>query len=354
MIEATGSHESMPIFRNGRKQHASGGRPLFLVVSVFLWATIIILFTFRIVPSSLDDVNYINYFRGLSIYQTQSGGLLYHLYQYIINEPLWLTYTKLLSVFFTPEDCVRVTIGISLVFLAFSSFINGRPLTFLLLYATAPNLLLVMDYTQLRQGLAIAIFMLLFSTTKSVKKGALVACLVHSSFLLLLLASFLYSAKRNVWSIVIGLVGLAVTFFILSRSESGLILGGRRDFYLSWQDVLNVKFWIIIITITVAFFVFARRLARAGISNRQLVAIIDLSVMNTIGALLFLIIAPVAGRFIVNSYTLQATALSSKGVPRTQIYWVFFFGLILFNIYELSAAFRGGMDFFLTFNSLLF
>lgn len=329
------------------------GRTALKLFAILAWTTLIVFFSLRAVPTSLDDNNYMNYFNGIEVEQDVSGSTLGQAYLYVTNEPAWRLYCYLMGSIFSAEDCVRITIAISLFLLAIAAFMGGRPLLFLAMYTLNSGLLLNLNYTQIRQGLALAVFLLAIRLCRSSKISAFLACLIHSSFILLLIAAFARGIKTRSQLLIAMLVGAAGGLvLVLHMSISGLL--GRRTQYLAWSDSNNLNFWIGSIAFMIAAFLLARWYSSKRNDLHCQAELLDVSVFNTLGAMLFSVfVAPVGGRFMLNSDALQIHVLSDRKLPRDEPFWLFFLGWMMFQAYELHSRAGNGLDFFATFHSLL-
>jgi len=312
----------------------------------------------REVPTSLDDFNYQDHFAGNQLESVRPHESITAFYRFVANEPLWSGYTSLLGTIVTPANAIRLTIGLSIALIAFAALTSGRPILFLLLYAATPQLLFTMNYTQLRQGFALAVFMFLLSVTRSARKSAFVACLLHSSFLLMLLAALATEAKTTKRSLAIIAIGVLAAYLLLSGFGAEWLLGSRRDFYLDWQNTLTINFFLGAGLTAFAFLVLAWIYSRSEGKDSTRTRLIYLSIGNTIGALLMLILAPVAGRFLINSAAIQAYVLSSRPPGKARDSTKLAEGLVIvgvgsFQLYQLLRAWEGGLDFFVSFRSLL-
>ncbi|WHZ20048.1 MAG: hypothetical protein OJF55_002197 [Rhodanobacteraceae bacterium] len=329
------------------------GRTALKLFAALLWAGVIVFFSFRAVPTSLDDNNYIHYFNGTETEYVVSRSAVDRAYVYVTNEPAWRLYCYLMGSAFSPEDCVRITIGLGLLLLAIAAFLGGRPLLFLAMYVVNAGLLFNINYTQIRQGFALAVFLLAIRFCRSFKISAFLACLIHSSFILLVMAAFARGVKTRsqlLLAMLVSSIGGLVLF--TQVGVSGLL--GRRTQYLSWNDSNNLNFWIGSIAFMIAAFLLARWYAHKKNDISRQVEMLDISVFNSIGAMLFsILLAPVAGRFMLNSDALQISALSDRKVPRDEPFWLFLGGWMVFQAYELHSHIGKGLDFFVTFHSLL-
>lgn len=323
------------------------------VIAAFMWGAVITVFSFRAVPTSLDDQNYIAYFDSSATPHEVSSNFLVTGYEYILNEPLWATYTYLVRKLFSPEDCIRFTIALSLLLLAVASFSSGRPLFFLILYALTPELLFNVNYTQIRQGLALGIFVITMQTKRNIKLSALIASLVHSSFLLFLIAA-LVRETRSIGRAVI-IVAITIGMAVFLYNQVGLVgLLGRRDYYESFVDKLNFNFYLVNIVLLLYVFFLGRWYSRPGVNNRPQVEMLETSFLNSVGALVFgIMVIPIDGRFLINSDVAQIYALSDRRLVRGVLVWLAVIGVGCLHAYQLFKYSQQGMDFFSTFHSLL-
>lgn len=111
----------------------------------------------------------------------------------LVNEPLWLLINGLLSVFFDAESCVRIIVGVSAYLVARSVTKNNFQQIFaVLLFMLLPQFL--KNYViHLRQGLAIAVFMIGWYRFDG-RRGwgvMLLTPFIHASFFFLIFFLFL-------------------------------------------------------------------------------------------------------------------------------------------------------------------
>jgi len=178
-----------------------------------------------------DRENYLGYAEySLDIFQFNiDQGVGYAL----ANEPLWLLINILLSFFLNPEDCVRVIVFFSSFVVSFLILRADRKYFFLLfLFLLLPQVL-KNHIIHLRQGLAIAVFLLgWFSQNKSLRwLFIILSAFIHSSFFFVVLLLFLNNvflmlSFSSGWLILLYLlVGLFLDF---SGVKFAAQLGARQ------------------------------------------------------------------------------------------------------------------------------
>jgi hypothetical protein len=163
------------------------------------------------VDGFIDRENYLNYAKySLDIFQSNiDEGVGYTL----ANEPLWLLINIWLSSFLNPEDCVRVIVFFSSFVVSFL-ILRADPKHFLLLFLflLVPQVL-KNHIIHLRQGLAIAVFLLgWFSQTKSLRwLFIILSTFIHSSFLFIVILIFL----NNILLMLSFSCGWLIFFYLL-------------------------------------------------------------------------------------------------------------------------------------------
>jgi EpsG family len=178
-----------------------------------------------------DDENYLTYFS--SFFNNPLADLKYDWWNFTLNEPLWRFYASGMGDLFTAESGFRITLFFSslLFLLASGRLTHGAWLfiffTFALDYAFATEM-----YTnQIRQGFAVSIFLTIIASGINPILGALVASLVHSSFLTVI-PCFLLA-----WAIVklnahwfIGVVLILTSVFLLHKVAPNIDMGRRSGY----------------------------------------------------------------------------------------------------------------------------
>lgn len=182
---------------------------------------------------------------------------------FLFNEPVWLALNRFLGALLGPEEVIRVFVFISAFITAFVAIRQQRKggyLILFLLFLLLPQVI-KNNIIQLRQGLAIAIFIMGWYSNRRVLRWAttIIAPFIHSSFFFIwvILAGIkLLSAVRIAGSklsltmkllcitavcILMAMLGVAVAAFLGARQGAG---------YERWgEDVsgLGFMFWLCIL-----------------------------------------------------------------------------------------------------------
>jgi len=292
-----------------------------------LWAIVVLAFAVRDVPRSSDDAAYILNFTDLeldwsSITDTLSAALFW------IEEPLWTAYCVIATQWLglTPEDAIRLTVLLSLLLVTVAALRTVRPALFLGLYALVPYLLITVNYTQLRQGFALAVFLWLWTAGRRAPIAALIASGFHTSFLLVLFAGLLARFR-----IATGVLGVAAALLVLQQLELADFLG-RRAQYAEEVETLNVTFWLAqagFLTLTFALVV------NWGDPLRGLARLTLLYMVFALGVVA--IGLPLSGRLLYIATALQLLCLS-MAPEKTAAWWAFVAVSALFFSYTHVAT----------------
>lgn len=224
---------------------------------------IIIIFTSFLYAGSLASIpvdifmdrdNYIIY--------AESYNIIFHRYyesgiiNVLFNEPLWLLYNCVLSVFLKSEDTVRFTVFISALITAYLT-LRFKPKSFILLvfFLLYPQVLI--KYTvHLRQGLAIAIFLIGYLSSNQTRKLVFISLtpFIHLSFafvlFIFLIIKMMQKIKMDVYLIlmVILISGLAISYVLpIIASVSGARQADEYMFDMTNVSGLGFLFWTAIL-----------------------------------------------------------------------------------------------------------
>jgi EpsG family len=193
-----------------------------------------------------DDESYLNYFS--SFFNNPLADLKDDWWNFTLNEPLWRLYASGMGDLFTAESGFRITLFFSslLFLLASGRLTHGAWLFIFFTFALDHAFATEMYFNQIRQGVALSIFLTIITSGVNPILGALVATLVHSSFLTVI-PCFLLS-----WAIVklkahwfIGVILIITSVFLLSRVAPNIDLGRRSGYEAS--AALNINHYIIAI-----------------------------------------------------------------------------------------------------------
>lgn len=176
----------------------------------------------------------------------------------LANEPAWLAINAGLSLWLPPETIVRVLIFVSATTVAYTILRLGpQHFLWLLLFLLVPNV--IKNYViHLRQGIAIAVFMLGWQSSSRFWRAAFFAAapLIHASyfFVLLLLAlsrltrEFKFAADLRFLSFLISGLGTALTLGVLAQA-----VGARQaevyEFTMDQISGVGFVFWFFILLI---------------------------------------------------------------------------------------------------------
>lgn len=200
-----------------------------------------------------DRLNYIDYtFNSEYIFNDR---WTYNLISFFTNEPLFLLINIFLSKFFSPENSLRILIGIPAFIIAYSILrVNPRYFFILFLLLFIPQII-KNHIIHLRQGVAIAFFLLgWFNNNKKVKYFFLsLTPFVHSSFFIIIPIIFLNEYfKNNVFfnKFQIEISIFFAVFISLSMSFFASILDARQQVNEAEEiSGLGFLFWSLLLVL---------------------------------------------------------------------------------------------------------
>jgi hypothetical protein len=189
-----------PILVQGHMRQAMVGSPLsvasfnraFARLHLKLWGIgvafviISLVLGLRSLYIAPDDESYLAYFEGIKF-----PTIFDNLWLFLIEEPLWTLYTSWLGSVIGSENSIRFTIIISsLTFLISSTKLTrGAWLFILLIFILDSHLATEMYYNQIRQGIALSVFLFLIVYKIDIRLAAGLAATLHSSFLIVFFAA---------------------------------------------------------------------------------------------------------------------------------------------------------------------
>lgn len=199
----------------------------------------------RTLYTAPDDDNYLNIFDGvISQYATDW-------WLYFLAEPLWLGYTALLAGVLPAETSLRLTIFISSMMFLFASnkLTRGAWIFICLGFLIDSTLATQIYYNQIRQGLALSVFLMLVAARVGPIWGGVVASAIHSSFLLIIPCAIVAMVgKKSSKHLMISIFTLLVVIFAFRSSFFGILdLGRRADIY-ELKGALSIFFYIFVIS----------------------------------------------------------------------------------------------------------
>jgi len=221
-----------------------------IVYAVFIGIALIL--SARNLYIALDDAAYIDYFSHNTYWFDAPASEDWDWWRLIIEEPLWNMYTTAMGAELGPEAALRVTIFISVfLYLFFASKLAGGAWgTTIFLFALHPHLGVQMYFNQIRQGVALSIFLMLVSilrvrTPVRIGAAAAAAALLHSSFIMTTVLTVLYVVKPSVRILASVLGAFALIAVARNIDIFSLIETGRREGLYATTAAVNVNFYIV-------------------------------------------------------------------------------------------------------------
>lgn len=219
------------------------GRTTWLPVLFFVGISLVL--AGRTLYTAPDDRSYIAYFEGApSNIHTHLSYLFY-----ILEEPLWSSYTSFMGDIFGAKAALRITIFISsLIFLVASSRLAPGAWIFILFaFVMDSTFATQMYYNQIRQGFALSIFLMMIAGGLSPFLGAVVAATIHSAFITVIPCTIaaVVAKKSNIILIAILLTIVMGCYYL--RNLIGDINIGRRMTIYDLKGKSNILFYALVI-----------------------------------------------------------------------------------------------------------
>ncbi|WP_132353297.1 hypothetical protein [Photorhabdus khanii] len=201
----------------------------------------------------LDRENYLIYASESQVILDRyiSQGIL----SFFTNEPIWLLTNISLSLTFTPETTLRIIILVPASVIFYVAIINNQKYILITLIFLFMPQILKNNIIHLRQGFAIALFILSwYSQSKIIKNILLISTpFIHSSFFIIITLVFIDSFSNKL-RLSAGLRAIIVTLFgLLIGNSLGFIsseLGARQanEYHFSSASIsgLGFIFWFCI------------------------------------------------------------------------------------------------------------
>lgn len=303
----------------------------------------------------VDRDNYLNYLQ----FGAVQGLLLSSDYESLIarlfNDPLWLAINLLLSLNFDPENALRLLIfSSSYLFLKYTikqiSDEHKYTLLALLIILIVLNPQILKNYiVHLRQGLAIAVFLLMLPANAKqkidFKYAAIIASLIHTSFLFV----FLISMSRSIFeyfrfSLPLRVLGMTLILAIGASSFRliALLFQARQaeiDLSAFEGSGVGFIFWLFILGLLLSE---GFKIIRSD-ENKW----VEYSIYYILLYLIFYFITPLSSRIFESC--LPLIMISIIGIRHPSISAVHFF-LIIYSLYQWLPLFLGRDVFSLSVN----
>lgn len=212
---------------------------LLSVCAIYLFAT-------RDIPLTADDIYYANHF---SYYRPYGQGL----WKMVIEEPLFTLLSNTVSIFENPIFYLRLLIILTMLPHAYYAWTleSWRKWVYFTGYLIIVHMAAYLSYVQLRQGLSLAVFLLL---TQLIRKryastlAALIASLIHSSMFSLSFALLVPKTKRRLLYIGLSIIAMALVVIDLSGISNYIanygLLGRREIVYLGELNQVSPLFYL--------------------------------------------------------------------------------------------------------------
>jgi EpsG family len=242
-----------PILVQGHMRQAMVGSPLsvasfnraFARLHLKLWGIgvafviISLVLGLRSLYIAPDDESYLAYFEGIKF-----PTIFDNLWLFLIEEPLWTLYTSWLGSVIGSENSIRFTIIISsLTFLISSTKLTrGAWLFILLIFILDSHLATEMYYNQIRQGIALSVFLFLIVYKIDIRLAAGLAATLHSSFLIVFFAAAVSYIVRTRGMIFFSILYVIAIYYL--KTKIGEIELGRRMAVYDIEGKLNVFYYL--------------------------------------------------------------------------------------------------------------
>ncbi|MGZ5486331.1 MAG: EpsG family protein [Nitrososphaeraceae archaeon] len=190
----------------------------------FLLSAFLIVFVLSVDRTDLlDNDNYIEYFSNSSLLQDffqkiSTEPLAHAILLFLSEEPVWLLYAQTVSSILNPTLSVYFTVLLLNGIIIYSCSKFEHKLFGLLLWTLLPVGVVCMGLYQIRQGLALSIFMLFFVRRWNLTFGALIAAMIHTTFIIPLMAFSLllfniFRSRPLLFFLVFGIISFFLAFF---------------------------------------------------------------------------------------------------------------------------------------------
>jgi hypothetical protein len=233
--------------------------------ALLLFALVALVLAGRRLHLGLDDASYLDYFSSNTYWTSSKSSEDWNWWQFLIEEPLWNTYSAWLGEALGPEPAFRVTIfaSVFLYLIAASRLSGGSYKLTLFLFALHPHIAMQMYFNQIRQGAGLAVFLTLvaflkFRTWRRIGIAAAAASFIHSSFILVIATAASYVIKPW-WRVPTALVVVVAVVIVAQYMNlfSMIDLGRREETYVA-TGAVNINFYIVtILTYGAIFYILA-------------------------------------------------------------------------------------------------
>ena len=182
----------------------------------------------------IDQQNYVDYFSEgptwswLGQFANVDGGWPATIARLFTEEFLWRLWTAVIGAWLAPTSAVLLTVMLLNVFMVLACARLANANIALLIWLTLPVGFVVTGIIQIRQGMALAVFLLVSLRLSTPVVGALLASLIHTTFLPILLFACVAAVLRRHRLLAAG----ATAALGIAGAEAGSAIfaafGGRR------------------------------------------------------------------------------------------------------------------------------
>lgn len=224
-----------------------------------LFYSLFLTFFFPFDNTIVDRANYLNYAENSSLILLSY--LNENILSFLFNEPIWLLINLSLSLFFEPENTLKIIIFFSSFTVSYLILkYNSKYFLILLLFLIFPNI--IKNFiVHIRQGLAISFFLIGWFSVPKLRKYIFltISPFIHASFFLILTIYFItYLLKKIKFSFDLRLITYIIIGLIISFGLSFIasILNTRQaneyEFIAANSSGLGFIFWCFVFFIYIS------------------------------------------------------------------------------------------------------
>ena len=244
------------------------------VLEIYLFLSICGFFVFYLCSiervNVLDNDNYLAYFSNVEQLDRFWGRILNSesiqnsVALFFTEEALWLIYASLMGEIFGSDISVLLTIGLLNSLIFYSLWSSGAGFFGIVLWVILPVCMSILGFYQIRQGLAIAVFLYIYLCRGRLLLGALVAALIHTTFIVPLVLAFLLGIKKLAARPYLFLLIISALFIAVCYVANSLFVdfaGRRAEAYDVSEGAGSFNFIIVVLMTLVpsVYLVYVRR-----------------------------------------------------------------------------------------------
>jgi hypothetical protein len=223
----------------------SAGRGLFLVFAAAVFALVLSLDR----SFMLDEQSYIDYFVAAAtvdwgqLFFGESLSFFGIAIGLFTEELLWRVWTVVVAPFLSPGGAVVFTVAVLNLLILRACWTLGRPNLALLVWIVAPYGLAAIGVMQIRQGFGLAVFFYFALVRERPVIGALLAALIHSTFLVVIpFAVLAHLTWRRPLLLIAGLVVAGASAAIVAGALFDIFGGRRIQDYIPTEGATSLNY----------------------------------------------------------------------------------------------------------------